>query len=148
MHGSRAARDAISAQDCEQAQSLWSRISFDSHCPPGHLVARPTSLATTSFACTRGILSAAPRAMYEENNKDAILRKRTILTARRGNMLEEWCPLLSAFYIWQGNKLFNPRNWTFLWARLFDPAHIFSPEFFRQVSDELVIRVIQFVCRV
>ncbi|KIM54245.1 hypothetical protein SCLCIDRAFT_1222212 [Scleroderma citrinum Foug A] len=50
---------------------------------PVQLGTLPTSLATTPFACIRGILSAAARAMHEENSRDMTLRKRTVLTASR-----------------------------------------------------------------
>ena len=45
----------------------------------------PVQLGTlpTPFACIRGILSAAARAMHEENSRDMTLRKRTVLTASR-----------------------------------------------------------------
>ena len=89
--------------------------------------------------------------MYEENSKDATPRKQTILTARRGNMLEKWCPLLSAFISGRRtNFLIHGIGHSYGLGYLI--PHIYFPrfflEFFRQVSDELVIRVIHFICRV
>lgn len=89
--------------------------------------------STRCHQCTRLTLSSTPHKFSDDvirlyardtfgSSKSNVRRKQQgrdtketdHLTARRGNMLEEWCPLLSAFYIWQENKLFNPWNWTFL----------------------------------